>query len=50
VEGKGRAVDNILTERLWRALKYGKVYLHYYANPKEARRGLGGYFDFYNHR
>ena len=31
-------------------LKYEEVYLHDYANPKEARRGIGGYFDFYNHR
>jgi len=50
MDGKGRALDNILTERLWRTLKYEEVYLHDYANPKEARRGIGGYFDFYNHR
>jgi putative transposase len=48
MDGKGRALDNILTERLWRTLKYEEVYLHDYANPKEARRGIGGYFDFYN--
>ena len=50
MDGKGRALDNILTERLWRTLKYEEVYLHDYANPKEARHGIGGYFDFYNHR
>lgn len=50
MDGKGRALDNILTERLWRTVKYEEVYLHDYANPKEARRGIGGYFDFYNHR
>jgi hypothetical protein len=50
MDGKGRALDNILTERLWRTLKYEEVYLHDYANPKEARSGIGGYFDFYNHR
>jgi len=42
MDGKGRALDNILTERLWRTLKYEEVYLHDYANPKEARRGIGG--------
>lgn len=50
MDGKGRALDNILTERFWRTLKYEEVYLHDYANPKEARRGLSSYFDFYNHR
>ena len=50
MDGKGRALDNILTERLWRTLKYEEVYLHDYANPKEARHGIGSYFDFYNHR
>lgn len=50
MDGKGRALDNILTERHWRSLKYEEVYLHDYANPKEARRGIGRYYDFYNHR
>src|SRR5262245_55954865 len=40
MDGKGRALDNILTERLWRTLKYEEVYLHDYANPKEARKHL----------
>lgn len=49
MDGKGRALDNIFTERLWRTIKYEEVYLHDYANPKEARRGLEHYLNFYNH-
>lgn len=40
--------DNIFTERLWRSVKYEEVYLHDYASPREARRGLAYYFHFYN--
>ena len=50
MDGKGRALDNIFTERLWRTVKYEEVYLHEYANPKQARQYLTQYFDFYNHR
>lgn len=50
MDGKGRASDNIFTERLWRTVKYEEVYLQDYANPKEARRSLVAYFDFYDHR
>jgi putative transposase len=49
MNGKGRALDNCFVERLWRSVKYEEVYLHEYANPRAARRGLGRYFDFYNH-
>jgi len=48
MDGKGRALDNIFTERLWRTVKYEEVYLHDYANPREARQGLTRYLDFYN--
>ena len=48
MEGRGRARDNIFTERLWRTLKYEEVYLHEYANPKEAYRQLANYIRFYN--
>jgi putative transposase len=48
VDGRGRVFDNIFTERLWRAVKYEEVYLKDYAAVDEARRGLGGYFGFYN--
>ena len=49
MNGKGRALDNCFVERLWRSVKYEEVYLHDYASPREARRQLAGYFDFYNH-
>lgn len=49
MDGKGRATDNIFTERFWRSLKYEEVYLNEYASPREARRGIGSYIDFYNH-
>ena len=48
MDGKGRAYDNIFTERLWRSLKYEEVYLADYASPREARVGIGRYFQFYN--
>jgi putative transposase len=50
MDGKGRALDNIFTERLWRTVKYEEVYLHDYTAPRQARTGLTGYFDFYNYR
>lgn len=49
MDGKGRALDNIITERLWRTIKYEEVYLHDYAGPKEARERLTSYLSFYNH-
>ena len=48
MDGKGRYTDNLFMERLWRSLKYEEVYLKAYAGGKEARAGIGGYFDFYN--
>ncbi len=50
MDGKGRALDNIFTERLWRTIKYEEVYLHDYATPREARHGLSRYIQFYNHQ
>jgi putative transposase len=50
MDGKGRALDNIFTERLWRTVKYEEVYLKDYASPHEARTALSAYLDFYNHR
>ncbi len=49
MDGKGRALDNIFVERLWRSVKYENVYLHDYGSPREARHGLAAYLDFYNH-
>jgi putative transposase len=50
MDGRGRALDNIFTERLWRSVKYEEVYLNEYLTPREARQGLSRYFDFYNHQ
>jgi putative transposase len=49
MDGSGRALDNIFTERLWRTLKYEEVYLHDYQTPREARAQLARYIEFYNH-
>lgn len=48
MDGRGRAYDNIFTERLWRTVKYEEVYLSDYGSPREARQGLARYFPFYN--
>lgn len=48
MDGKGRALSNIFTERLWRSVKYEEVYLKGYETPREARQSLGEYFEFYN--
>jgi putative transposase len=50
MDGKGRWIDNIFIERLWRSVKYEEVYLHAYASGSEARRCLTRYFSFYNSR
>ena len=48
MDGRGRALDNIFTERLWRTVKYEEVYLNEYDSPKEAYHQLAAYFKFYN--
>ena len=48
MDGKGRWVDNVFVERLWRSLKYEEVYLNAYDSPTEARQSLKKYFRFYN--
>lgn len=48
MDGKGRALDNVFVERLWRSVKYEEVYLKDYRSVSEAVEGLGRYFDFYN--
>ena len=50
MDGKGRATDNIFTERLWRSLKYEEVYLHEYRTPRQARQGINDYLQFYNNK
>lgn len=48
MDGKGRWLDNVFVERLWRSLKYEEVYLYAYDSISEARAGIARYFDFYN--
>lgn len=50
MDGRGRCMDNIFTERLWRNVKYEDIYIKSYNNPLEARLGLKDYFNKYNHR
>lgn len=50
MDGKGRAMDNIFVERLWRSVKYEEIYLHEYTTPTEARLGVAKYLDFYDYR
>lgn len=50
MDGRGRCMDNIFTERLWRTVKYENVYLNDYADLGEAEQGLNEYFKFYNEK
>ena len=50
MDGKGRWLDNVFVERLWRSVKYEHVYLHTYENVSEAKQQLASYFDLYNTR
>jgi transposase InsO family protein len=47
---KGRYLDNIFVERLWRSIKYEEVYLKAYKDGTEAKQGIGAYLDFYNRK
>lgn len=48
MDGKGRALDNVFVERLWRSVKYENIFLNNYETVKDCRNGLKEYFDFYN--
>ena len=48
MDGKGRCMDNVFIERLWRSLKYEEVYLHAWSGGREARDGIGKWMDFYS--
>jgi putative transposase len=50
MDGKGRALDNIFVERLWRTVKYEDIYLKGYSHVAELYAGLTNYFQFYNHQ
>ena len=49
MDGRGRALDNIFVERLWRSVKYEEVYIKQYQTMRDAKLGLNAYFRFYNH-
>jgi putative transposase len=49
MDGRGRCMDNIFTERFWRSCKQEEVYLKDYESPREARRSTAEYIDHYNH-
>ena len=49
MDGKGRALDNIFVERLWRTVKYEDIYLNHYETVPALDRGMNKYFGFYNH-
>lgn len=48
MDGKGRALDNVYIERLWRTLKYENIFLHDYESVTELKKGIKKYFQFYN--
>ena len=50
MDGRGRFLDNIFIERLWRSLKYECIYLHAFSGGRDARQGIGDWMTFYNHR
>ena len=49
IDGRGRALDNVFCERLWRSVKYENIYLNQYDTVHQLQTGLTAYFDFYNH-
>lgn len=50
MDGKGRALDNVFVERLWRSVKYEDVYIKCYETLKDVKAGLKSYFEFYNEK
>ncbi len=50
MDGKGRFLDNIFIERLWRSFKYECIYLHAFSGGRDARAGIGRWIDFYDHQ
>lgn len=50
MDGRGRALDNVFCERLWRSVKYEDVYIRDYNTGQELEQGLNDYFNFYNHQ
>ena len=50
MDGRGRALDNVFVERLWRSVKYECLYLHDFDSVAQLRQSLADYFHFYNHQ
>jgi putative transposase len=50
MDGKGRCLDNVFVERLWRTVKYEDIYIRCYGNVPELKEGLGRFFPYYNHK
>jgi putative transposase len=50
MDGKGRWMDNVFIERLWKSVKYEDIYLKAYASMAEVKNGLASYFKFYNEK
>jgi putative transposase len=50
MDGRGRALDNVFTERFWRSLKYEEVYLNDYVTPRQTRQSISDYLEYYNER
>src|SRR5437660_5502160 len=48
MDGRGRALDNVFVERLWRSVKYENIYIQDYGSVPELEAGLGAYVQFYN--
>ena len=48
MDGRGRAIDNIFIERLWRSVKYEEVYINDYEAVPDAKEGISRYMNFYN--
>ena len=49
MDGRGRALDNVFCERLWRSVKYENIYPEQYDTGRQLHAGLTDYFDFYSH-
>ena len=50
MDGRGRYLDNIFIERLWRSVKQEKLYRYHFETIEEVELALADYFDYYNHR
>ena len=50
MDGKGRGMDNVFIERLWRSVKYEDIYLKGYSSTVEVKKGLRAFFQFYNEK